>query len=305
MTSSGLEGARRRKTGRSGAGTTGWRIPSTRAHTLPSSRSSTTTSPRQPGTAGAPSSIWVRPARVTVPSRATRRVWVKQKIDSGERSAGSDRQAGSGFAGGTAKRMLWRGKYAAGTRFASSRVAAPARRSSIRRRRGGRNALIRAQIAPVRSADAVSPLPRRPSPRRFLVDGGQHDRDDGANDLEILVLRHQLRVLQRTAGRPSFRVNDRDLLAAASRVIPRARADEAGRVPDAGARRPRADLRAPLERDLRLGILSLARPVARGCSGACPSDVEAQRHQHNDQMVAESAAFQGCISRQPRCGGTT
>ena len=30
----------------------------------------------------------------------------------------------------------------------------------------------------------------------------QIDRDDGAKNLEILVLRHQLRVLQRTAGRP-------------------------------------------------------------------------------------------------------
>jgi putative transposase len=49
------------------------------------------------------------------------------------------------------------------------------------------------------------------------------DRDDGAKDLEILVLRHQLRVLQRTAGRPKLRPIDRVLLAAASRAIPRDR----------------------------------------------------------------------------------
>jgi hypothetical protein len=48
-------------------------------------------------------------------------------------------------------------------------------------------------------------------------------RVDGSKDLEILVLRHQLRVLQRTAGRPKLRVIDRILLAAASRVIPRDR----------------------------------------------------------------------------------
>jgi hypothetical protein len=49
------------------------------------------------------------------------------------------------------------------------------------------------------------------------------ERDYGAKDLEILVLRHQLRVLQRTAGRPQLRTVDRVLLAAASRAIPRDR----------------------------------------------------------------------------------
>src|SRR5450756_578781 len=57
----------------------------------------------------------------------------------------------------------------------------------------------------------------------FLVSGGQRGRADGSKDLEILVLRHQLRVLQRTAGRPKLRAIDRILLAAASRVIPRDR----------------------------------------------------------------------------------
>src|SRR5664280_1829443 len=58
---------------------------------------------------------------------------------------------------------------------------------------------------------------------RLLVRGGRPDRDDGSKDLEILVLRHQLRVLQRTVGRPQLRVADRVLLAAASRAIPRDR----------------------------------------------------------------------------------
>ncbi len=57
----------------------------------------------------------------------------------------------------------------------------------------------------------------------LVVTGGQRGRDDGSKDLEILVLRHQLRVLQRTSGPPRFRVRDRILLAAASRLIPRDR----------------------------------------------------------------------------------
>src|SRR6266542_1959323 len=47
--------------------------------------------------------------------------------------------------------------------------------------------------------------------------------DDGAKDLEILVLRQQLRVLRRKTGRPKFTAGDRVLLAAASRVLPRQR----------------------------------------------------------------------------------
>ncbi len=47
--------------------------------------------------------------------------------------------------------------------------------------------------------------------------------DDSTKDLEILVLRHQLRVLRRKAGRPKFTPLDRALLAAASRALPRDR----------------------------------------------------------------------------------
>jgi putative transposase len=57
----------------------------------------------------------------------------------------------------------------------------------------------------------------------LLIRTSRRDRDDGAKDLEILVLRHQLRVLQRTAGPPKLRPIDRVLLAAASRAIPRDR----------------------------------------------------------------------------------
>jgi putative transposase len=47
--------------------------------------------------------------------------------------------------------------------------------------------------------------------------------DDGTKDLEILVLRHQLRVLGRKTGRPRFTILDRVLLATASRLLPRDR----------------------------------------------------------------------------------
>jgi putative transposase len=47
--------------------------------------------------------------------------------------------------------------------------------------------------------------------------------DDGAQDLEILVLRHQLRVLRRKTGRPKLKPLDRMLLASTSRFLPRVR----------------------------------------------------------------------------------
>ena len=48
-------------------------------------------------------------------------------------------------------------------------------------------------------------------------------RGDAAKDLEILVLRHQLGVLHRQIPRPRLEPTDRALLAAVSRVLPRAR----------------------------------------------------------------------------------
>jgi hypothetical protein len=45
-------------------------------------------------------------------------------------------------------------------------------------------------------------------------------RGDAANDLEILVLRHQLAVLRRQTPRPRMEPADRALLAAVSRVLP-------------------------------------------------------------------------------------
>jgi putative transposase len=48
-------------------------------------------------------------------------------------------------------------------------------------------------------------------------------RSDGFKELEIVVLRHELSVLRREAGRPQLRPSDRLLLAAASRLLPRTR----------------------------------------------------------------------------------
>ncbi len=48
-------------------------------------------------------------------------------------------------------------------------------------------------------------------------------RGDAAKDLEIIVLRHQLAVLRRQTHRPKLQPADRALLAAVSRILPRAR----------------------------------------------------------------------------------
>jgi putative transposase len=53
-----------------------------------------------------------------------------------------------------------------------------------------------------------------------IVPSGEEGRE---REVEILVLRHQLKVLSRKAGRPNLRRADRALLAAASRLLPRER----------------------------------------------------------------------------------
>src|SRR6266487_217043 len=48
-------------------------------------------------------------------------------------------------------------------------------------------------------------------------------RSEAANEVEILVLRHELIVLRRQVGRPNCRPADRVLLAALARLLPRER----------------------------------------------------------------------------------
>jgi putative transposase len=46
-------------------------------------------------------------------------------------------------------------------------------------------------------------------------------RSERAREIEILVLRHQLQVLERQVARPRVQASDRALLAAFSRALPR------------------------------------------------------------------------------------
>jgi hypothetical protein len=62
---------------------------------------------------------------------------------------------------------------------------------------------------------------------RMLVRAGVDDRD-----LEIAVLRSQLRILSRRGKRPHYSTTDRALLAAASRFLPRERWSAFPVVPD-------------------------------------------------------------------------
>jgi len=60
-------------------------------------------------------------------------------------------------------------------------------------------------------------------------------RSEEFKELEIVVLRHELAVLRRQAGRAELRATDRVFLAAASRLLPRVELALVCRHPDAAA----------------------------------------------------------------------
>ena len=69
---------------------------------------------------------------------------------------------------------------------------------------------------------------------------------EAANEVEILVLRHELAVLRRQVARPSCRPADRVFLAALSRMLPRDRRGSVFVRPET-IRRWHRSLRAPLD----------------------------------------------------------
>jgi transposase InsO family protein len=95
-------------------------------------------------------------------------------------------------------------------------------------------------------------------------------RDDGAKDVEILVLRHQVTVLRRQVHRPDLQPEDRVMLAALSRLLPRARWSVFFVTPATLLRWHRQLIaqhwtypharpgRAPIDRELRALVLRLA-----------------------------------------------
>jgi putative transposase len=99
-------------------------------------------------------------------------------------------------------------------------------------------------------------------------------RSESSKELEIVVLRHELSVLRRRAGRPKLRPSDRLLLAAASRLMPRSRWSSFVVTPTTllrwhrrlVARRrtyPRRTGRPPLGDEIRDLVLRLARENPR------------------------------------------
>jgi len=58
---------------------------------------------------------------------------------------------------------------------------------------------------------------------RWLFQLVARSSDDLTRDVEVVVLRHQLKVLRRQVGRPHLRRRDRLFMVALSRALPRAR----------------------------------------------------------------------------------
>lgn len=110
--------------------------------------------------------------------------------------------------------------------------------------------------------------------RRVLQLAVLRFQTEASKELEIIVLRHELAILQRRTGRPAMTESDRLFLAAASRLLPRARWRSFIITPTTllrwhrqlVARRwsyPRRAGRPPVSREIRELVLQLARENPR------------------------------------------
>ena len=83
--------------------------------------------------------------------------------------------------------------------------------------------------------------------RHLLALAVLRGRSDAANEVELLVLRHELAVLRRQVGRPSCRPADRVFLAALARMLPRERWGSVFVQPETVRRWHRFAARAPVD----------------------------------------------------------
>jgi putative transposase len=71
----------------------------------------------------------------------------------------------------------------------------------------------------IQGHERLAGIPAAPQILQMLT---QFARDGGAKDVELLVLRHEVAVLRRQIHRPQLQPADRVVLAALSRLLPRA-----------------------------------------------------------------------------------
>ncbi|SRR6266511_12974 len=139
---------------------------------------------------------------------------------------------------------------------------------------------------------------------RLLASGR---RDAFAKDVELLVLRHQLAVLRRQAGRPKLRPADRALLAALTRLLPHPRRQGLLMTPQTLLRwhrelvrrkwtqSRRGPGRPPVEQRVRELVLRLAREMA----GTDQKPAAVARPLSNRLFEPTRVGAKACVFAQP------
>jgi putative transposase len=134
-------------------------------------------------------------------------------------------------------------------------------------------------------------------------------RGDGAKDLELLVLRHQLTILRRQTPRPRLEPADRALLAAISRVLPSSRWScflvkpetllrwHRRLVAGAWTYPHRRTGRPPLDLGVRQLIIRLARENPRWATSASKANSNGLACACRRPRSARHSAATGCIRR--------